>query len=145
MRFRCFAAIGAESWRWARDSLLLDGHRRLLRFAYRETRGETLRSRVIIHDHLTHQDHVSTWCVQGYGFAAIEGAIHAAFVRAFGTSAGRIEIVSLDETCQTGELYAIGMRVSVLSISDQVGFNTRAEGATRFAEWAETTRKAVAA
>lgn len=78
-----------------------------------------MRTRVVISDHLTHIDHVSEWCVSGSGFAPIEGAVHAAFVKAFGTSADRITILSLDERGGTGELTAKGMNVSVVTVADQ--------------------------
>lgn len=105
-----------------------------------------MRTRVHIHDHLAKKDHVSTWCVEGSNFLAVEGAVHAAFVRAFGTSAGRVEIISLDDTCTSGDLYAKGMKVTVLSISDQVGFNTFKDAAARMEQMShEFGRKAVAA
>ena len=70
-----------------------------------------MRARVTIHDHVAERTHVSTWCVPGSGVTAIEGAIHAAFVRAYGTSAGEI-------TFREEVAFAKMMKVDVEQITD---------------------------
>lgn len=67
--------------------------------------GGEIKYRVTIHDACG--EHVSSWCTP-----SVEGAIHAAFVRAFGMSAGEITFA------EYGHAYARGMRVEVESVSD---------------------------